>query len=146
VNTEGLTSQPSPGWRHETTLQTLAEVAEVVTTVADAMHAADYCRADVFAMRLALDEAICNAIKHGNRNDPAKKVSVRCQVSREVVRMEVEDEGEGFDPHHVPDPLQENNLERPSGRGLLLMRRYAAWMQFNERGNRVTLIRYRSAG
>ncbi|HTU20226.1 MAG TPA: ATP-binding protein [Gemmataceae bacterium] len=145
MSTEGLAEQDMCSWRQETTLRTLSEIEAVVSAVADAMHAADYARADVFAMRLALDEAICNAVKHGNRNDPTKKVSVRCHVTRDLVRTEIEDEGDGFDPHHVPDPCQQENLERPCGRGLLLMHRYAARVRFNDRGNHVTLIRYRSA-
>lgn len=133
-------------WRYDATLHSLAEVRTVVNAVADAMLAAECSRGDIFGMRLALDEAICNAIKHGNRNDPGKKVQVRCHITRDLVRMEVEDEGEGFDPHQVPDPLEPNNLERPCGRGLLLMRRYAAGVHFNERGNCVTLTHSRSAG
>jgi serine/threonine-protein kinase RsbW len=131
-------------WRLDVTLRAMSEIGAVVTAVADAMSAAGYSKEDVFGMRLVLDEAICNAIRHGNRHDPAKKVHVRCHVTLERAQAEIEDEGEGFDPQFVPDPLAPENRNRPSGRGLLLMRRYATWVRFNERGNCVALTRQRA--
>ena len=59
--------------------------------------------------------------------------------------IEVEDEGRGFDPSHVPDPTLPENLERPNGRGLLLMRRSMTWVRYTGRGNRVTLCKRRSS-
>ena len=56
-----------------------------------------------------------------------------------------EDEGPGFDPHQVPDPLAPENLEKSSGRGLLLMRTYMTWIRYNECGNQVTLCKQRSS-
>ena len=61
------------------------------------------------------------------------------------VWLEVEDEGPGFDPRAVPDPREPENLERPGGRGLLLMRRYLTRVAHLDRGNRVVLFRERSA-
>jgi serine/threonine-protein kinase RsbW len=109
------------------------------------MAAAGYPEKDLFRLRLALEEALVNAVKHGNRGDPAKQVRVRYQVTRERTLAEVEDEGEGFDPGQVHDPLAPENLERPGGRGLLLMRSFMTWCRFHGRGNRVTLCKDRSA-
>jgi serine/threonine-protein kinase RsbW len=113
----------------------------VLDKVADAMAGEGYPEKDVFGVRLALEEAVVNAIKHGNRDDPARTVWLAYQVGPEQVLAEIEDEGEGFDPEGVPNPLAPENLERTSGRGLLLMRAYMTWVQYNARGNRVTLAK-----
>jgi len=113
--------------------------------VAAAMMAAGYDDKEVFGVRLALEEAVINGIKHGHRGDPTKTVHVRWRVDAKQARIELEDEGPGFDPHQVPDPLAPENLEKSSGRGLLLMRTYMTWIRYNERGNQVTLCKQRSA-
>jgi serine/threonine-protein kinase RsbW len=121
-----------------------AEVPPVLRAVEDELEAQGYPRKDLFAVRLALDEALTNAIKHGHRGDPRKCVRVRYRVTADKVLAEVVDEGPGFDPHRVCDPLADENLGRPCGRGLLLMRRYTTWTYFNARGNGVVLCRLRS--
>jgi serine/threonine-protein kinase RsbW len=110
-----------------------------------AMKQAGYGDHDRFGMHLVLEEVIVNAIKHGNRNDPAKSVRVHWEVSPERVLVEVEDEGPGFNPASVPDPTAPENLERPGGRGLLLIRAYTSWVAYNDRGNRVTVCKQRPA-
>jgi serine/threonine-protein kinase RsbW len=109
------------------------------------LTAAGFTERDVFGVRLALEEAIVNALRHGHRGDPTKSVRVRCLVSPDRILAEVEDQGPGFDPEQVPDPLAPENLERPSGRGLFLMRTYMTWIRFNARGNHVTMCKCRSA-
>src|SRR5262249_5643267 len=101
-----------------------ADLPSVLEPVAAAMTRLGYPSRDVFAVRLGLEEALVNAIKHGNRGDPGKRVRVRYRVTAEEVRAEVEDQGQGFDPDAVDDPLDEAEPARPSGRGLLLMRHY----------------------
>jgi serine/threonine-protein kinase RsbW len=125
-------------------LSSAEDALPVLKVVAEEMAAAGYPEADRFALRLALEEAIVNAIRHGNRGDPSRRVHVRFEVGPDQVLAEVEDEGEGFDPARVPDPLAPENLERPSGRGLLLMRRYTTWLRYNRLGNCVTLCKERS--
>ena len=94
---------------------------------------------DVFGVRLALEEALVNAIKHGNRMDAEKNVRIACQVSHEKVRIEIEDEGSGFDWNHLPDPTDIENLEKPCGRGVMLMRAFMNVVEYNEQGNCVVL-------
>jgi serine/threonine-protein kinase RsbW len=96
---------------------------------------------DIFGIRLAIEEAMVNAIKHGNQMDPEKKVRVSCRVTSGSVRIEIEDEGEGFDVSDIPDPTADENLERPCGRGLMLMRAFMTSITYNERGNRVVLVK-----
>jgi serine/threonine-protein kinase RsbW len=110
------------------------------------LTAAGFSRPEALEMRLALEEALCNALKHGNRGDPAKRATLRYRLHGEWFLAEVEDQGEGFDPAGVPDPLLPDNVSRPCGRGLLLMRRSTTWLRFNERGNRVVMGKRRSPG
>ena len=103
-----------------------------------------YPRKDIFAVNLALHEAAINAFRHGNRGDSTKYVHVTFRVDVAEVLVEVQDQGRGFDPDLVPDPLAEEFLVRPGGRGLFLMRVYMSWLAFNPQGNRVTMCRLRS--
>jgi serine/threonine-protein kinase RsbW len=93
----------------------------------------------VLHVRLALEEALINAVKHGNQLDPTKKVRVVYRVVRERFDIIITDEGPGFDPQDVPDPTALENLERPCGRGLLLMRHYMSEVVYNSRGNSVRM-------
>jgi serine/threonine-protein kinase RsbW len=118
---------------------------QVIEPVIAAMAREGYAEADLYGMRLALTEALANAVKHGHRGDPAKLVRVRYQVTATQALVEVEDEGPGFNPGRVPDPLEPENQLHLGGRGLLLMRHYLTWVRHNERGNGVALCRRRSA-
>lgn len=103
----------------------------------------DYPPRDIFGVRLALEEALVNAIKHGNRLDPAKSVQIACQIGKDSVRIEIEDQGDGFQINDVPDPTMEENLDRPSGRGIMLMRAFLSAVEYNELGNKVILEKQR---
>lgn len=103
-----------------------------------------YEERDVFGIRLALEEALVNAIKHGNQMDPNKTVRITCRAAVDKVRIEIEDQGEGFQPGDVPDPTADENLERPCGRGIMLMRAFMSSIAFNASGNCVILEKQRS--
>lgn len=94
----------------------------------------------IFALRLAIEEAIANAIKHGNKMDSARKVTFRFRIDEGSAIFEVADEGAGFDLDSVPDPTEPQNLQKPHGRGLLLMRTYADEVKHNEKGNCVHVV------
>jgi len=96
---------------------------------------------EIFSVRLALEEALVNAIKHGNQLDRAKKVSVSYRFLGDRLEVQITDEGGGFDPNDVPDPTAVENLERPCGRGLMLMRHYMTQVAYNERGNSVSMVK-----
>jgi serine/threonine-protein kinase RsbW len=119
-------------------------LAPVLDQLVTEMALWGYPHRDTFAVRLALEEAIVNAIKHGHRGQAGKPVQVSYVVVEEWMLVEVEDQGPGFDPQRVPDPLAEENLEKPSGRGLFLMRCYMSWVRFFGRGNVVSMCRKRS--
>jgi serine/threonine-protein kinase RsbW len=121
-----------------------AELHAVRGQVEGRMRVLGYAGKDIFAVLLALEEAVVNAFRHGNRRDPAKRIGICYLVTASEVVLEVEDQGPGFDPCQVPDPLTEGNLDRPGGRGLFLMRAYMTWVSYNRAGNRVILARQRS--
>jgi serine/threonine-protein kinase RsbW len=77
-----------------------------------------------FQVEMAVHEAVINAIYHGNRQDPAKNVSIKFLIFEGGVEIRVRDEGKGFDPGSVPDPLAEENLLNVSGRGIFLVRKF----------------------
>ena len=135
----------APDSRSVGSLRHTAEIPSVVNAVAGAMAAAGFSEDDVFAVCLGLNEALLNAVLHGNGGDPAKQARVSYQVTAEQVLAEVEDEGPGFNPDKVPDPRAPENLERLGGRGLLLMRSYLTWVRYNPQGNGVVLCKCRSA-
>jgi serine/threonine-protein kinase RsbW len=79
----------------------------------------------LFDVSVAVRESVVNAIKHGNQSDQSKRVVVEfATIPRDYMTIRVEDQGEGFDPEDVPDPLSPENLMKGSGRGILFMRNY----------------------
>jgi serine/threonine-protein kinase RsbW len=105
-----------------------------------------YGERDIFSIRLALEEALVNAIKHGNQMDRRKTVHIQYRVLADRFDIRITDEGCGFEPCDVPDPTAVENLERPCGRGLMLMRHYMTEVIFNGRGNCVSMSKVISNG
>ena len=90
---------------------------------------------------VALDEAFVNAVKHGNKFDAQKLVRITAEVSNKEARFTIEDEGEGFDVNSIPDPLDPENLFKSSGRGVLFIYNIMDEVKYNERGNRLTMVK-----
>jgi len=90
-------------------------------------------------LMLVVSEAVTNAIMHGNKEDKSKKVFITAQSDSEELTFIVKDEGEGFDPDSLPDPLNEENLLKTSGRGVFLMEEYADQVSFSDNGSTLTL-------
>ena len=102
-----------------------------------------YADSGIFAIKLALEEALCNAIKHGNQCDPSKKITVRYSVTPECVTICIRDEGEGFTPEDVPDPTTPDRLRMPSGRGIMLLRAYMDKVEYRDNGREIFFMRKR---
>lgn len=113
-------------------------IRAVQAEVLEAAQKAGYGKSASFSIRLAMEEAIRNAFEHGRRgsNEP---IDVSWRVTPQRVTIEIHDYGPGFDPDAVPDCTADENLERPCGRGLLLMRAYMSSVEFNEIGNFVRM-------
>lgn len=90
---------------------------------------------------VALDEAFVNAVKHGNKYDASKLVRITADVSKGEAKFTIEDEGEGFDVNAIPDPLDPDNLFKTSGRGVLFIYNIMDEVVYNERGNRLTMVK-----
>ena len=97
----------------------------------------------VFGVHLSMEEALVNAVKHGNKYDPAKKVHVRVGISSNLFRAEIADEGDGFDPDKLPDPTDPDYLDKPNGRGVMLMRNFMTKVEYNPKGNAVFMEKVR---
>jgi serine/threonine-protein kinase RsbW len=93
-----------------------------------------------FRLRVVLSEALSNAIVRGNCEDRTKWVQVRAELVPELIRVSVTDEGPGFDPEAVPEPIRPEQLDEARGRGLYLIRKLVDSVQFNEQGNSICMI------
>ncbi len=90
---------------------------------------------------VALDEAFVNAVKHGNKFDATKLVRITAEVSTKEARFTIEDEGEGFNVAEIPDPTDTENLFKTSGRGVLIIHNVMDEVKYNERGNRLEMVK-----
>ncbi|MEO1584920.1 MAG: ATP-binding protein [Planctomycetota bacterium] len=116
------------------------EIEALGMRITEAAGRAGYSDASCFAVRLAVEEAVVNAFRHGHRDaSPEEPVDVEFDVSAERIRVSVEDHGRGFDPSAVPDPTAPENITKTSGRGLLLIRSYMSDVCHNDRGNRIEM-------
>jgi serine/threonine-protein kinase RsbW len=119
----------------------LSQQRDIQKRILDALEDAGYHPDSLFAVKISLEEALINAIKHGNKLDPNKKVHVEASVSPELTEIIIEDEGPGFNRAEVPDPTAEENLLKCSGRGILLMETYMDRVEFSKSGRRVKMIK-----
>ena len=122
----------------------LNEARRVQAEIEQALHTGRFTDHDIFAIRLAVEEALVNAIKHGNQMDRAKTVRVAYHIDPDRFEVEIADQGPGFEPDEVPDPTAPENLERPCGRGLLLMRHYMTEVNYHDRGRAVRMSKIRN--
>ncbi len=97
-----------------------------------------------FCLRLALDEALINAIIHDNRNAEEKKIHIEARFNLESVAITVKDEGEGFDRSKLFDPTQKPHLFETHGRGVFLIRQFTHELRFNDKGNEITFVVHQS--
>ena len=119
----------------------LSRISDVTQDILSLVQDLGYGDEAMFAIALALDEAISNAVEHGNGGDPSKQVHVRYRVTAAQACISVRDEGPGFDPNLVPDPTLEEHLEVPCGRGIMLMRACMDEVRFNKKGTEVRMIK-----
>lgn len=121
----------------------LRAARQLQQAIVDEVRRGGYSDDFTFAVKLALEEALTNAIKHGNREDPAKHVTVRYHIDPQRIVIRVADEGPGFDPDAVPDCRQAERLALPSGRGIMLMKHYMDEVCYDRSGTEVWLIKRR---
>lgn len=118
-----------------------AEARRVQDAVEELLQMCNATAKDIFSIRLALEEALINAIKHGNQMDRDKTVSITYAVQADRFEIHITDQGNGFEPADIPDPTAVENIERPCGRGLMLMRHYMTEVTYNAQGNSVRMAK-----
>lgn len=132
-------------WTHEQTIPSRATAAaDVVDALLAQLRRDEWEPHEVFGVHLAVEEALVNAITHGNKEDPDKSVSVRMLSSPQRLRIEIIDQGGGFDPQQVPDPTSEALLTKPHGRGLMLIRWFMSSVKYEGAGNHLVMEKERS--
>jgi serine/threonine-protein kinase RsbW len=119
----------------------LIEGREVQRQILEEVESCGYTGGNFFAINLSLEEALVNAIKHGNRLDPQKIVRVEATITSREVEIFIEDEGPGFDRSSVPDPTAMENLEKCSGRGILLIEAYMTHVTWDRGGRRLRMVK-----
>jgi anti-sigma regulatory factor (Ser/Thr protein kinase) len=139
---------PETGGATSVTLQLPADVRcveEAVELMArHCFSGAAPCRRTSFRLRVLLTEAISNSILFGARGDPARRVRIEAALTDDSIRLEVTDDGPGFDPGAVPDPTLPDKVARPIGRGLFLIKSLADHVEFNPQGNTIWMTLPRS--
>lgn len=118
-------------------LESITVLENLIEEIADKYQIGD----DTFGnMMTCLNEAVNNAIIHGNKQDPDKKVIVNAEVDPKRAVWTITDEGNGFDYVHLADPTAPENLENLSGRGVFIIKHLADQCVFNDAGNEVELL------
>lgn len=121
------------------------KACELIDQVIEQLVQRGWPQSDRFAIQMGLEEALTNAIKHGNQSDPQKQVTLKVQVDPQEIRIEVVDEGQGFRHSRVPDPTRKTNRKRESGRGVALIRFFMDEVHYNDSGNQLEMVKRRSA-
>jgi serine/threonine-protein kinase RsbW len=139
-------SQDFPAWTFERRIASdLASGHRIREELLTKLQSENWTKRELFGIGLALEEAIVNAIKHGNRLDKSKRVRLVCKSTLEKIWIEISDEGPGFNPGLVPDCTDEAHIECPNGRGIMLMRNFMSRVDYNRCGNAVIMEKLRSS-
>ena len=122
----------------------LRETCVPKQTIIAELERCRYSEDAVFAVKLALEEALTNAVKHGNRNDASKSVTIRYAVNTDKAVVVVRDEGGGFLPDDIPDCTSPDRLPLPNGRGIMLIRAYTDEVCYRDHGREVYFVKRRA--
>jgi serine/threonine-protein kinase RsbW len=124
-------------------IPSLSENIRMIESFIDNAREKYHLNDDIYGnIMIAVTEAVNNAIKHGNQNNSRKNVSLALALEEGVIKFRIEDEGNGFDYEYLPDPTSPENLEKPGGRGIFLMKHLADEVAFGEKGKVVELSFY----
>lgn len=121
----------------------LREIEQPKRRILDAVQQHSFDDSDIFALQLALEEALTNAVKHGNCCDPKKSVTIQYSVNNKRAVIVVRDEGAGFEPGEVPDPTHPDRLPVPNGRGIMLLRAYMDEIEYRDSGRELYMVKLR---
>lgn len=126
-------------------LNHLDRIDQVELAITEIMKELGFKHEIIYGTVVSVVEAVTNAIKHGNRQDPLKKAKVYWHKTKKSVSFTIHDEGDGFDPTAVPDPTKPENIEKTNGRGIFLMRSLMDKVKFDttpSSGTRVVMFKH----
>ncbi len=139
MTTTAESSNP-PVWKIDQTFPSVfGKASSLIDEVLAQMTALGWSDRDIFAVNMALEESVSNAIEHGNHGNPKKHFRVICTVSEKLVSIQVRDEGKGFRRDLIPNPTNSENIETPCGRGTLLIQGFMTRVSYNDAGNEITM-------
>jgi len=137
--------QESLSWSHQQAISSQNDVGHLhIEFLMTELEKAGWEGRDLFHVRMAVEEAVVNAIEHGNKRDPDKIVKLDFRVSPELCYIDVTDQGQGFNPSELRDCTDEEFVDKPRGRGVMLIKELMSEVTYNEMGNRLTMIRKRN--
>lgn len=122
----------------------ISELRKISSKVLCHAKSLDYSDDDMFAVHLAMEEAIINAVKHGNRADCNKTVTIEYDMTPEKIVVSITDQGGGFEPENIDDPRSGENIYKTGGRGVLLIKSYMDSIKYNQTGNSITMTKLNS--
>jgi len=117
------------------------EIKKVSAKIIDALKIYKLDEETVFDIKLSTEEALRNAMQHGNKNNEKLPIEVSFAVDNSVLEITIEDRGEGFDYKNTPDPTTDKNILRTCGRGVFLIHKLMDEVQYNEKGNRIRMVK-----
>ena len=127
-------------WKYEQQVPSQPDVCvEIIRLLLDQLESTDWPSKDVFGIHMAMEEAIMNAIRHGNQCAADKQVHVLIAISADQFYAKITDQGDGFDPSSIPDPTLDENVGKTCGRGVVLMKSFVDEIVYNKKGNSVEL-------
>lgn len=137
-------SEPHWIWRSEHVIPSyIGAGCDAIHEVLQKLEDFQWDENDIFSVQLAMEEAVVNAVKHGNRLDSGKKVRIAAKLADDFISIEITDEGSGFDPESLPDPTEEPHRDSPCGRGVMLIRNFMTQVKYNAKGNGVVMDKRR---
>jgi len=141
-----LPTSKSSEWYCEATFPSIYGVAsEFIESALNVMTDREWSQADIFAVNMALEESVTNAIEHGNKEDSSKSFFICCRITDDLVYISVRDEGDGFLESSIPDPREAENMDCPSGRGILLIHGFMTRVWYNHAGNQIYMEKVRTS-
>ncbi|MCS6873162.1 MAG: ATP-binding protein [Pyrinomonadaceae bacterium] len=138
VNQKGCEAAEKIEFIFPSSISVIHWIVDYLTERVEKMNLIDPKKSNLF---VALDEALANAVKHGNKFDTKKLISLTAHISPEQADFVIEDEGEGFDATAVSDPTSKENIMKPGGRGILIMKNVMDEVTYNPKGNRLRMIK-----
>ncbi len=124
----------------------ISQIDNAVQRILKLLQSSGIDKSAVFDIRLCLEEALINAIKHGNKNKKDLPVNITYSISDDKFKISIEDSGNGFDYKHLPNPTAKENLLKTRGRGIYLIKYLMDEVSFNKNGNKITMVKYLPRG